>query len=74
MEPFTGLTSNSRARVEVTLELQITDNWNGQATVEQVHAQAKESALGKLRDLTSGGRARVIGEPKVTMILVDAKQ
>ena len=67
-----GLTSNSRARVTVTLEIPVPDNWGGDCTVSQIHKQAIDSAREKLYALTKSG-ARIIGEPSVTMVLVDAK-
>ncbi len=68
-----GLTTNARARITVTLEIPVPDNWGGNCDINQVVGQAKDSALGKLRDLTRVG-ARIIGEPVVTMVLVDAKE
>lgn len=68
-----GLTSNARARVIVTLEIPISDNWGGTCDVNQIVGQAKSSALGKLQELMRHG-ARIVGEPKVTMILVDANE
>jgi hypothetical protein len=68
-----SLTSNTRAQVTVTLEIPIGDNWNGSTDINQVVGQAKDSALGKLRDIIRGG-ARIIGEPVVTMIMVDARE
>jgi hypothetical protein len=66
------MTSNSRARVELTLEISITDNWTDDATVEQIHKQAIESAKQKLNEVLRGA-VRIIDNPKVTMILVDKK-
>lgn len=68
-----GLTANSRARVELVLEVQIPDNWNEDATVAQIHKQAIDAARQRLVSLTNGGGCRILGEPKVIMILVDTK-
>lgn len=68
-----GLTSNTRAQVKVTLEVFITDNWGPECTVDQIHKQAIASALQKLIQITNGGNARIVGDPLVTMILVEAK-
>lgn len=67
-----GLTSNSRARVTVTLEISISDNWGGDTTVDQIVSQAKTSAIQKLVNMTRS-EARIIGEPVVNMIMVDGK-
>lgn len=66
------LTANARAQVKVTLEIPVPDNWGGGTDINQVVGQAKESALGKLRDLTRNG-ARIIGEPVVTLILMEGQ-
>ncbi len=68
-----GLTSNTRARVTVTLEIPVNDNWGGTTEINQVVGQAKDSARQKLFELTKNG-ARIIGEPVVTMVMVDAKE
>lgn len=72
---MTGLTTSSRARVRVEIEISITprNNWGATATVDQIHKQAVASALGKLKMGLETRAWRVIGEPEVTMILVDAK-
>jgi len=70
------MTINSRARVELTLEIYIRDNWSSDATVEQIYKQAAESAKVKLYELFRNIENRIngIGEIKVTMILVDEKR
>lgn len=64
------MTTNSRAIVNVNVEISISDNWMPTATVEQIHKQAKESALGKLRKIIG---LKVVGTPEVTIIMVDQK-
>jgi hypothetical protein len=70
----------ARARVQVTLEFLVTDTWGDDCKVDQVYKQAAESAIGQLRRgclvsvasaLARDGEARVIGDPKVTAILVN---
>jgi len=71
------------ARVRVTVEFALGGGpWSDKATVEEIHRQARESAMGALRrglvieGLVSEGRgdktvATVVGEPAVTAILVE---
>ncbi len=68
-----GLTTNTRARVTVTVEISITDNWGGTTEVNQIVGQAKDSALTRLRSVLLRD-FKIIGEPTVTMILVDGKE
>jgi hypothetical protein len=58
--------------VELVLEVSVSDNWGSSCTVDQIYKQAIQSALERVHALVHNG-ARVIGDPKVTMILVDAK-
>jgi hypothetical protein len=64
------MTTNSRAIINLHIELSICDNWAPTSTVEQIHKQAKESALEKLRN-TMG--LKIIGTPEVTIVMVDQK-
>ena len=69
------------ARVTLTVEIEIAQRWGGHCTMEQVFAQARESAIGAARrglalhSMVSGvdvkTPARIIGDPKVVAILVD---
>jgi hypothetical protein len=68
-----GLTTNTRARVAVTLEISCISNWNKDATVDQVHRQALADARQRLVSVFNAGGVRVVGDPTVTMILVDSK-
>lgn len=63
------------ARVTVTLEIQCPDNWGETYTVEQVHNQAKNGALGLLtrmigREAGYSNRIKIIGTPKIEAIIV----
>lgn len=72
-----------RARVRVTLEIDVPDSWNEDVKPAQVLQQATESAMGAIsRGVTIGGRpgsdgdpktrgwASVVGTPEVTAIFV----
>lgn len=66
------------ARVTMTIEFAVTDSWGGDCKLDQVHQQAVESAVGELRRGVAVGRpdgkhvpARLVGEPKVTAVLVE---
>lgn len=66
------LTANARARVTVTLEIPLADSWGGTTAINQVVGQATDVAINMLHELTRNG-ARIIGDPVVTMVLVDGK-
>lgn len=58
------------ARIQVTLDVPISDTWEAGADILQIRKQAVESGLEKLRDILRG-TARLVGEPKVTIVLVE---
>lgn len=65
---------NAKARVSLNLEITLGDVWGGDCQVAQIHKQAAEAAIGStqsLSDMIRQGRAKVIGEPKVTTILLE---
>lgn len=64
---------SARARVTVTLEIEVTDSWGTDCTVQQVHQQATESALGVIRRVKDRGYVdyRIIGEPTVLTVIVE---
>lgn len=70
-----------RARVTLTIEMDLGDSWGGDCTVAQIHDQAAKAAVHQLRcGLVIDGlhaarearqHARIVGEPKVEAILVE---
>ena len=76
----------ARARVLVTLEIQLNSTWGGDCPFEQVQKQAVDDAIHVLRrgvlfgdGLTASPSrpdtlATVIGTPKVTAVLVEAER
>lgn len=69
----------ARARVLLTLEVDLSGRWGSDCTVGQVHDQAGREAVDKVFRLVKGGTVdtdrrkeiRLVGDPKVTAILVD---
>lgn len=72
----------AHARVQITLDIPVTDVWGDDCKVDQIHKQAAESAIQELRlgvsihALQAGGRrpnveATIVGEPRVTIVLVE---
>ena len=58
------------ARVQVTVEV-YAGVWGADCTVDQIHKQASRDAVEKVKNLVNSISARVVGEPKVTAIIVD---
>lgn len=58
------------ARIQVTLDVPVSDQWTDGTDIAQIREQAVRSGLEKLRDVLRNS-ARVVGEPKVTIVLVE---
>ena len=71
--------ARAHAVVTITMELDCPDTWGPDCSVSQVHAQAKESALGLIRnkylpEMMNRGTARIIGAPTVRSVIVDPER
>lgn len=62
-----------RARVTLTIEIDVSDVWGGDGKLDQVYRQAREAAVARLnRGLSIGAlSSKIIGESTVTAILVE---
>jgi hypothetical protein len=67
---------SAKARVRVTLEIPVGDSWGEECDIAQIHRQAKESALGMIRNsqFHELKLAVIVGEPVVTAILVEPEK
>lgn len=63
----------ARARVTVTLEIEVPDSWGTDCTVKQVHDQAVDAALAIIEKVKQRGYVhyRILGEPTVLTVLVE---
>lgn len=62
------------ATVTMTVRIAVPDCWGADCAVDQIHRQAKESALGILNRMRKPNEHlpfAVIGEPEVTAILLE---
>ena len=59
----------ARARVKLTIEIDLPGSWDASCPISQVHEQAVESARGWLGKKLSEGRFTIIGEPIATAIM-----
>lgn len=61
------------ARATVTVEVRDLGCWGEDTKMQQIHKQAADAALGKLRQVFSSEvyKFRIFGEPKVTVVLVE---
>jgi len=65
----------SKAKIEVNVEVQLNDSWSPDCTLSIIQEQAKRSALNKLQHVF--GKRKdifIIGEPKITVILIEEEQ
>jgi len=65
----------AHATVQLTVEVSGLGSWGAGCTVEQVHRQAAEEAIGKLSRATGQTRDfRIVGKPVVRVITIDQDQ
>lgn len=68
----------TRARVTVLVEIEVPDTWGEDCPMSQVHRQATESAYGMVdrlrRHPVEPSSYRIVGNPKVEMILVEVSK
>ena len=62
---------NVKARVQVTVEIDVFDAWGEDCELKQVHKQAKEKALGSMFSQFERPRMRIIGEPLCVAVLTE---
>lgn len=58
------------ARIRVTLDVPINDQWVDGTDIAQIREAAIRSGVERLHQLLRNG-ARVVGDPKVTIVLVE---
>lgn len=58
------------ARVQVTLEVTLSQPWGAECNFAVLQKAAKEDALMRIQKL-SGSDVRIVGTPKVTAVLVE---
>lgn len=58
----------AKARVQVVLEIELTDSWGADCTVSQVHDQATEAARGEVQKLLE---AKAQGSSKDALVIPD---
>lgn len=62
------------ATVTLTIEIRADGCWADNTSIEQVHKQAKESAINILNrnvNATEGSKIRIIGTPRIVSIMTD---
>lgn len=65
------MTTTATARVEVLLEVPISQDWPANATIEEIHDRAAKEAVQWVRAMTENRGVRVVGATRVTAVLVD---
>jgi hypothetical protein len=61
------------ARIQVTLDVPVKDSWGDGSDIAQVRKQAIVSGLENLHEVLRTSGVRVIGEPTVTIVLINER-
>jgi hypothetical protein len=67
-----GVKLTNTTRVQVMVEICGMSNWAMEATLESVHKQAKQEALGRLTKALSAHDVRIIGDMRVLHIVSES--
>jgi hypothetical protein len=60
------------ARIQVVLDVPILDTWPDGTDIAEIRQQAIASGLARLSEIFTGvERPRIVGDPKVTIVLVE---
>jgi hypothetical protein len=57
----------------ITVEVRNLGSWGTDCSLEQVHRQAAEAAIGYLRNFDRDSRITVIGQPEIKTVIVERK-
>lgn len=72
---MSGQKITAGASVRVTLEVYALGTWGSECSAAQVHKQAAEEAMHRIRDMLSRvPHVRVVSEPVVTMITSEVER
>lgn len=63
------------ARVQITIDVDAGSTWGKDCQLDQVYRQAAQESVARIRDVLqkSNVRVTVVGEPKVTAVLISDK-
>lgn len=64
-----GVNLKNTTRVQVMVEVCAMGSWSMQTTLDQIHRQAKQEALGRLNKAFQDHDVRVIGDMRVIHII-----
>lgn len=65
--------ARARALIELTLEVDADGVWGEECTIGQMHSQASNETVAHVKNVLQGKgvRARIVGTPKVKMIVAE---
>lgn len=67
-------TTTASARVKVELEIAVGSKWGADCSIEQIHKQAENEAVGIIRHLCEQAQERrvtIIGTPNISAVIVN---
>jgi hypothetical protein len=62
---------SAMAVATVTIEVRGLGSWGTDCSLEQVHRQAREAAIGYLRNLDKDRRFTIVGQPEIKTIIAE---
>ena len=65
------MTVRATARVQLTVEVNLTQPWGHDSTIQDIHKTACDEARRIFYSKTPPSCMRIVGEPKVTVVTID---
>lgn len=78
-KPYVAPETSVSATVQLTLEIKVGDGWGGDCAMDQVYKQARDSAVGMIKEALRSGkeslqtRIKIVGTPSVSAVVVERK-
>ena len=65
---------SAKARIQVLLDVPVSGSWSEGSTIEQIRKTAKRDGLADLRQKMGVVGIQIIGEPTVTIIVLEEEK
>lgn len=71
--------TSAYARVKLEVEISVNSSWGGDCSIDQVHRQAAEEAIGFIenkvcREADIRLRMKIVGQPIISAVIVERKK
>lgn len=62
------------ARVQITVEVAVSQPWPASASVSEVHERAARETVEAIRALLGNSTIKIVGDPRVLVVIAEARK